>query len=176
MNPKTAGLLILLWLAAGCPAAPTWHSTPASRILEKPDFTVSLTPLAAENGFYIGFALAIENHGATPLSIDWNQSRYLYNGRANGRLVYRGIDLTKLQTAALPLDTIAPGDVYQKEIAPARLLARGPIRDKASQQGWHGITPGFLPAGENGVVLVLLQDSGLDRFKLTLKLAERRAD
>jgi hypothetical protein len=176
MKKKMAGLAVMIMMITGCAATKTWHSSPAVSTVENPAIIVSLAPLAAENGIFDRFNLTIENKEEKPISIDWNQSRYLYNGTANGRFVYRGIDLKQLQTGALPKDTIAAHALYQKEIAPAKLLARGPIRDKTSHQGWHGMTLGYLPAGENGVMLVFNQTDQLIPITLMLRIEEKRAN
>jgi len=154
--------VLLIWtLLTACASAKggrEWASIPPVQTAEAPAFDVSLKPLKNDNRFFVAFQLDIKNKSDQALTLDWNQTRYLYDGRDNGVLVFRGIDPAALKEAAVPPDVIAPGATFSREVFPAQLVAFTPMREEVLDKKGKGLFPGPLPAGENGIRLVLKRD------------------
>jgi len=165
---------ISVMLMMGCAAAaPGWVSNPAVQMTDKDTFKAHLEPLARDKNYFVAFRLTILNKTSKPMAIDWNKTRYLHNGQKNGGFVFEGIDPKLMKEAALPVEIIPAGQTLNKEIMPYKLLARGPIRDKTSDVGWHGITPGIIPAGQNGVMLIMRYNEQAVRFKIDVMIEKR---
>ena len=163
-------LILNVMLIIGCATSPSWVSHPAIQITDKAAFKVQLEPLARDKNYFVAFRLTVFNKTAKPLAIDWNKTRYVHNDRNNGGFVFKGIDPQLMKKAALPVEIIPAGETLTKELIPYKLLARGPIRDKKSKVGWHGIIPGIIPAGQNGVRLVMRCDDQAVRFKINVTM------
>ncbi len=170
---KKLCVILSLMLITGCVASPTWISRPAIQSTDEAAFKVRLEPIARDKNYFVAFRLTVFNKTANPLTIDWNKTRYIHNDRNNGGFVSEGIDPQLMKQAALPLEIIPAGQSFTKEIMPYKLLARGPIRDKDSNVGWHGIIPGIIPAGQNGVELVMRCDGQVVRFKINVDIEKR---
>jgi hypothetical protein len=152
--------LLHLMLMASC-AAPSavWQVDPEMLSLRQDGFECHLQAVKhLETGPVIGFHLTVINHGQRDLSVDWNRSRYLHAGKANGPLVFAGADPTAVREGRLPLETLAPGQTLEKGIAPLTLLAKAPIRDRSVPPDGTRISGGPLPPGKNTVRLVIVQD------------------
>jgi len=153
------GLLVLTMLTACAPAkgARDWASIPPVRTEETRSFDVRFEPLKKDKRFFVSFRLNIRNKTDRDLTIDWNKTRYLHNGRPNGVFVFRGIDPASIKNA-IPSETIAPKTTFSREIFPAHLVAFTPMREEVLNKKGEGLFPGPLPAGENGISLVVQQD------------------
>jgi len=170
------GVILSVILLTGCAAtSPGWVSKPAIQMTDKDAFNVRLEPLARDKNYFVAFRLTVINKGVKPLAIDWNKTRYIFNDRNNGGFVFEGIDPQLMKNAALPVEIIPAGQTRSKEIMPYKLLARGPFRDKNSDVGWHGIIPGIMPAGQNGVMLVMRRGEQTVRFKISVTIEKRSA-
>ncbi len=166
-------IFLSLFMAAGCVTTKKiWTSHPVAQKAANPAYEARLEPVTKGHDFYVMFKLEITNKSDKNLEIDWNRTRYLYNGRSHGIFVFKGIDPKTVKTA-IPLDIIPPGVTFSKEIAPLKLVAWAPIKDNSVKAGQVGISPGVLPAGQNGVFLVLIQDGKKIVTKMTVKITEK---
>ncbi|MGA6925669.1 MAG: hypothetical protein WBY88_08305 [Desulfosarcina sp.] len=146
-------LCMILW---GCNTGPTpsetmWMADPPFQEVEQPPFRVRLTPEKNQTPTYVVFLLTIANTDETDLIVDWNESRYVFNGRPQGPLVFEGIDPAAIKNATVPPERIAPGATLSRQIMPLRLIAWSPVKEKTARS--QSIAPGMLPAGENGIRL-----------------------
>ncbi len=173
MKNKLCMIISVILMMGSIAASPGWVSSPAIQITDKAAFNVRLEPLTKDKNYFIAFRLTILNKTSKPLTIDWNKTRYLLNGKNNGGFVFKGIDTKLMKKAALPFEIIPAGQTLNKEIMPYKLLARGPFRDKTSDVGWHGITPGIIPAGQNGVSLVIRSGDQAVRFKINVTIQKK---
>ena len=170
---KKLCVILSVMLIIGCAASQSWVSHPAIQISDKATFKVRLEPLARDKNYFVAFRLTVFNKTANPLEIDWNKTRYIHNDRNNGGFVFEGIDPQLMKKEALPFEIIPAGKTLTKELMPYKLLARGPIRDKNSKVGWHGIIPGIIPGGQNGVRLVMRCDDQAVRLKINVTIEKR---
>ena len=159
--------LLLLLLTACAPERAARNSTsiPSVQSGENRFFDVRFEPLKQGKRFFVLFRLDVTNKTDQELTIDWNKTRYLYNGRENGPFVFRGIDPATIKTA-IPPDTIAPGGTFSKEIFPANLVAFAPMREEVLDKKGKGLFPGPIPTGQNSIRLVV----GLNGKEIVQKL------
>jgi hypothetical protein len=159
-----------LGLLCACASASVqkWRSEPIYQTIAAPGLHVALEPLKENEEFFVGFRLTLRNEGTTPLTLDWNQSRYLHNGRDLGLFIYRGIDPAAIQ-GHIPPEVVPAGATFTQEIFPLRTIAFLP-GSEIPKQGQRGFIPGILPAGENGILLVLGRNGQESRQKLSLRL------
>jgi len=153
------GLLVLTLMTACAPTkgARDWASIPPVQTEETRSFDVRFEPLKKDKRFFVSFRLDVKNKSDRSLAIDWNKTRYLHNGRPNGVFVFRGIDPGSIKKV-IPPDTIAPKTTFSREVFPAHLVAFTPMREEVLNKKGEGLFPGPLPAGENGISLVVGQD------------------
>jgi hypothetical protein len=161
---------VSLGLLCACAAAPVqkWRSEPARQTIAGPDLRADMEPFKEGADFFVGFRLTLHNDGPTPLTLDWNQTRYLHNGRDEGVFVFRGIDPATIQ-GKIPAEVLAPGATFTQEIFPLRTIAFLPS-SQIPKDGRRGFIPGILPSGENGILLVLGRNGQESRQKLSLRL------
>jgi hypothetical protein len=162
--------VILLCILAGCTTTRVWTSTPQVSELGSSYYKVLFEPLTKEHTFYVLFRLEVANKTNKDLRIDWNKTRYLLNGRSHGGFVFEGIDPQNISKQTIPDDIVPAGETFSKEIAPYTMLARAPLRIKERSEGEEAIKPGPLPAGENGILLVIRQDGQEISDKVTIKI------
>jgi len=177
MIKQTAlSVIVLLFVASGCTKTRVWTSTPQVSELGSSYCKVLFEPLTKEHTFYVLFRLEVANKTKKDLRIDWNKTRYLLNGRSHGGFVFEGIDPQNISKLTIPDDIVPAGEKFSKEIAPYTMLARAPLRIKERSEGEEAIKPGPLPAGENGILLVIHQDGQEISDKVTVKIevSERR--
>ncbi len=106
------------------------------------------------------------------LEIDWNKTRYLYNGRDIGVFVFVGIKPENIKNSTIPPDTIPAGQSFTKDISPLKLLAREPLTGKGAKAG--KITSGPIPNGESGIFLFIKQNGNTIKEKITVKITEKK--
>ena len=157
--PRMIVVWIVLFLAS-CSGAPspfkgTWVATPTFREVDNSLYKARITPQKGDNPFFVFFHLSFLNKTDEELTIDWNASRYLHGGTPQGVLVFEGMEPEAVKKGTVPIETIAPGGHLERKLMPLRLIAWNPIKEKTSKT--RGITPGMLPAGENGIRLSLRQ-------------------
>ncbi len=159
MKIKIWRILLLIILLTAC--APTkkirnWVSSPSVQKGGNKSFEASFEPLKGDKKFFVSFRLSVRNKTDKGLKIDWNKTRYIYKGQPYGGFVFYGIDPATIKDS-IPPDLIAPGKLFSKEIFPTNLVAFTPIRQQVLDKKGKGIYPGPIPAGENGIYLVILQ-------------------
>jgi hypothetical protein len=134
-----------LGLLCACASASVqkWRSEPLDQTIAAPGLRVALEPLKENEEFFVGFRLTVRNEGATPLTLDWNQTRYLHNGRDLGLFIYRGIDPASIQ-GHIPPEVVPAGATFTQEIFPLRTIAFCPAV-KLPSKGSAASSPGFCP-------------------------------
>jgi hypothetical protein len=175
MNVQRAiGFWVLIGLSlAGCSgtgprSTAAWTAQPESRSVDHPLFEAMIVPQKGEAPYYVSFLLTVTNKSDADLMVDWNSSRYLFNGRPEGALVFEGIDPEMVKTATVPGDAIAPGGLFSRVIMPLRLIAWSPLKESTASS--RSITPGMLPAGENGIRLAVQHDTGPIAIPLSIRI------
>lgn len=166
---------LALWgcSSAGHPSRAVWTAGPESREVDNRWFNARVEPRKGASAFYSFFLLTITNKSDSDLVVDWNDSRYLFNGSPRGMLVFEGIDPQQVKTATVPSETIAPGAVFSRVVMPLERIAWRPLKENTTDR--RGITPGMLPAGENGIRLVVRRDDGRMTLPLSVRIARREA-
>jgi hypothetical protein len=168
---KVLGLLAAVTALIGTACAPvmTLRSEPAVRQSRNACYTARLQPVAEGETFYNAFQLEIVNATSDELEVDWNQTRYLHNGHANGPLIFSGV--TARTVRAIPPDTIPAGGSLEKTVWPLNLVAYAPYGSPAVRPGQRGFQMGALPQGENGIDLVVRCGKAAVRQRLSVLLA-----
>ncbi len=148
-------VLVLLSLTA-CVTTNTnlWSSRPPTQMVQNADFSAQLTPLKRDKEHFVSFRLFINNKTDQILKIDWNQTRYLCDGKVFGRVVFPGIDPATIKTS-IPPATIPAGGTFSSEIFPLKLVAFAPIRQDILDGEGRGLYPGPLPKGKSTIDLVV---------------------
>jgi hypothetical protein len=166
-------LVGLILIFGSCAAQRIWQSQPLSAQLARPEFEATLNPVSPEDAnFFVGFQFTLVNRSAQPLQIDWTQSRYLADGQPQGTFVFEG--LTAETVRSPPVESVPAGQTLTKLIWPLQLLGWVPIKDKSLDADTPGFSPGVLPEGENGMLLVIGQGSNWKRYSLQVSLSSRR--
>jgi len=116
------------------------------------------------------FRLTVTNRTDKNLEIDWNKTRYVYNGSSRGVFVFKGIKPEDIKNLTIPSDIIPARSTLSKEISPYKLIARAPVRESGSERG---IYPGLLPKGENGIRLLVRQNGKEIAEKMTVNIVDK---
>lgn len=158
---------------AGCSGAPSpaesvWRTQPAVVVTENALFKAVMEPRKADSPYFTHFRVTLTNKGDTAMVIDWNASRYVFNGSPHGVLVFAGIDPQAVGSGSVPSETVAPGDTFVRDLMPLRLIAWQPVREQTAAS--RGIVPGMLPDGMNGVRLIVDHAGGSITIPLTVRL------
>lgn len=151
-------IIFFLFLTACAPTQKIWTSDPAIQTTDNLYYTARLQPLkrdSTERNFFRLFRLTIINKTDKNLEIDWNKTRYIFNGLNSGRFVFQGIDPENLKKMTIPLDIIPGGTTFSKDIAPLKLMGKAPLRNRSVGVTESSFSPGILPEGENGIYLVV---------------------
>ncbi len=164
--------MVAYMLMVGTSCAPTLvaSSTPQIQAADNSYYSVKFEPLKDGYNFFAGFRLEVANKTRKDLEIDWNKTRYLYNGRNEGVFVFMGIRPEDIKNSTIPPDIIPAGQSFSKRISPYRLLARAPLARNDKNAG--EISSGPIPNGENGIVLFVRQNGDTIQEKLTVKITE----
>ena len=72
---------LALTMGAGCATSKTWISNPAAQTAGNPYYEAKIEPLKSANKFFVSFRLVVTNRTDKNLDVDWNKTRYIYNGR-----------------------------------------------------------------------------------------------
>ncbi|MBW1782570.1 MAG: hypothetical protein JRL30_17730 [Deltaproteobacteria bacterium] len=172
MKIRFGWVVILLMVLTACAPAKrskSWTSIPPVQTKETRFFDVRFEPLKKDKRFFVVFRLDVRNKTSRELTIDWNKTRYLHNGRPYGVFAFPGIDPATIKKA-IPPDTIAPGDTFSKEVFPVNLVAFTPMRDEVLDKKGKGLFPGPIPAGQSGIHLVVGQGGKDIVQKLTVEI------
>ena len=168
-------LFLIVWLtaiASACAPTRVWTSDPAFATADSGRYAVQFMPLTDDKNFIQQFRVLVTNRSDKELQIDWNATRYLFNGRPNGLFFFEGIDETNINNP--PPDIVAAGQTLMKVIAPVQLMAIKPARS-SQFKGQPAFSTGPVPAGTSGIALVLRQNGQVFREKLsvTVKISRR---
>ena len=146
------------------------RANPVVQTLENASYRIAFEPKKTGGNFFRIFALTVQNKGSGDIEIDWNRTRYLYEGKEAAGFVFQGITPADVSAGSIPSDVVPGGGTYFREIAPHRLIAFAPIRDKSVAPGESGISAGPLPGGRNGISLALRKDGKLTRETLEVSI------
>ena len=83
--------IVTLTIAIGCAPTLVSISTPQIKTVENSYYTAQFEPLAEGKNYFDSFRLKMINKTRENLEIDWNKTRYIYNGRDIGVFVFKGI-------------------------------------------------------------------------------------
>ena len=168
----TARRIRLTWVLAvfalvGCAAAPVdWQSRPGVSQVQGPAFDVFFEPVKGDRTFFSAFRLTVVNKAEETLAVDWNRTRYLYDGKNAGAFAFKGIFPEQIKSGSVESDIVEPGAQLTKTIAPVRLVAFAPMGAKGVGVAEKGLRAGKLPDGDNGIFLVLSSSSRTFRTEL----------
>jgi hypothetical protein len=162
---------LALILGTGCAPTLVSISTPEFQTIENSNYTAQFEPLSEGKNYFDGFRLKVMNKTRKDLEIDWNKTRYLYNGRDIGVFVFEGIKPENIKNSTIPPDIIPAGKSFTKDITPLKLLAREPITGKGAKAG--KITSGPIPTGESGIFLFIRQNGNTIKEKMTVNITEK---
>lgn len=160
-------LISLQFIFAGCAPTRVWTSRPAAYTAANQYYEAEFEPLKNGNNYFNSFRLTITNKTERDFTIDWNKTLYLYNNKAYGRFVFAGVDQNNVHN--LPPDLVSAGSTFTKIISPLKMVAWKPLKTQHSDTA--GFSRGPIPAGENGIYLVVMQDGKEIRAKITLTIA-----
>ena len=173
MARKTGLWLIpVLLMLAGCAQTKIWTSRPTVQTSDSQHYRIQLEPNKDINNFFVWFRLSVVNKTDKNLEIDWNKTRYLFNGRSMGVFVFEGINPDDVKNMTVAPEVIPAGATFSKQIAPFRLVAWTPLRDQSVPIGQNRINPGLIPAGENGIFLVVRQNGETLHETITVLIEE----
>ena len=161
-----------LTIATGCAPTLVSISTPEIQPVENSYYTAQFEPLAEDKNYFDSFRLKVANKTRKDLEIDWNKTRYLYNGRDIGIFVFEGIKPESIKNLTISPDIIPAGQSFTKDISPLKLLAREPLTHKGVNAG--KITFGPIPNGENGIFLFIRQNGNTIKEKMAVKITEKK--
>jgi hypothetical protein len=180
---KIAGFIIilLLLLLIGCaPRQVIWTSNPSVQAFNNQYYEAKLEALKkdrkGEYNFFVMFHLTVNNQTEKNLEIDWNKSRYIYNDYIRGGFVFRGIKVEDIKNSTIPFDVVSPGQSFSKEIAPVKLITWARLKDRSIGKDESGFSPGVIPEGENGIILVVRQNGQEVREKITLTIESKKEE
>lgn len=166
---------VFLSVFMGCVAQrhlTTWNSRPAVKQFSTDAVDLQIKPLKQDNSYYVSFELMVRNKTGYPIEIDWNETRYIHQGRESGVFVFGAIDPEQLRTRTIPKETVAPGVTITREISPARTITWTKPR-KNIPPGESCFSAGIMPNGDNGVSLLLSQQGQRWRKTLTVRIVEQ---
>lgn len=163
-------VLLLLFLAA-CVPAKTWISSPSTQQVKNADFSARLTPLKRDKKHFVSFRLFIDNKTDQNLKIDWNQTRYLCNGKSYGKVVFPNIDPASINKS-IPPDVIPARGTFDREVFPLKLVAFAPMREEILDKKGQGLYPGPLPEGKNSINLMVQKGDRLMRQRITVDIKQ----
>jgi len=158
----------LVLTVTGCAAVEVYSSNPAVQKMSNDYFNVELEPQLQEGqNFFTSFRFVLTNKTKKDLHVDWENTFYLFNGRRSGRFVWEGVDWDALkQIRNQPLVPVAAGDTVTAVIFPKSLVGRSRITKTTGLR----YTRGPLPAGENGIFLVVKHNGREMREIIVVKI------
>jgi hypothetical protein len=172
MHKQWAWGIIFICLAltvTGCAAVEVYSSNPAVQKMSNDYFSVELEPQLQEGQkVFTSFRFVFTNKTKKDLHVDWENTYYLLNGRRSGRFLWEGVDWEALKKMRnQPLVPVAAGDTVTVVIFPKSLTGRSSITSTTGLR----YTRGPLPAGENGMFLVVRQNGREMREKIVVTIA-----
>ena len=153
MHKQWAWGIIFIWLAltvTGCAAVEVYSSSPAVQKMSNNYFNVELEPQLQEGqNFFTSFRFVFTNKTKKDLHVDWEA-------------------LKKIRKE--PLIPVAAGDTVTAVIFPKSLAGRSRIGTTTDRR----YTRGPLPAGENGMFLVVRQNGREIREKIVVTIEAQK--
>jgi hypothetical protein len=168
---RIGSIVCLLLLLAACVPSKTWISRPSTQQVQNSDFSARLTPLKRDKEHFVSFRLFIDNKTDQKLKIDWNQTRYLANGKAYGPFVFPDIDPATIKTS-IPPAIIPANGTFTKEVFPLKLVAFAPMRQQILDGEGRGLYPGPLPKGKNSMDLIIYKGDRQLRQRITVDIEQ----
>jgi len=168
---RIGSIVCMLLFLATCVPAKTWISKPSTQQIQNADFSAQLTPHKRDKEHFVSFRLFIDNKTDRKLKIDWNQTRYLVNGKAYGPFVFPGIDPATIKKS-IPPATIPANGTFSKEVFPLKLVAFAPMRQEILDGRSRGLYPGPLPAGKNSMDLIIYKGDRQLRHRITVDIEQ----
>ncbi len=164
------GLLVVVLILSGCSSARIWTSTPPIQLADNPHFSTQFEPIRVDAEFINGFRLTVTNKSYQTLVVDWNATLYLLNNKNTGRFIFEGVDKKNIND--LPPDRIAAGESLRKEIFPLKLIA---WRQGPGFVNLPAFSPGPVPEGQNGILLVILRNDEpvQEKINVTIKVSTK---
>jgi hypothetical protein len=160
-----------LTVGAGCaPSKTLWISNPAVQTKGNSYYEAKIEPVKGEHDFYTSFNLWITNKTDKNMEIDWNRTQYIHNNKIHGVFVFKGIRPEDIKYSTVPPDIIPPRGSFSKVISPYKLIAWAPVRDRSKDSG---IKPGIIPAGSNGILLVVRQSGKKIVQRMTIEIEKK---
>lgn len=162
---------LVLILGTGCAPTLVSVSIPEIQAVENSYYTARFEPLVEDKNYFDRFRLRVINKTRKDLEIDWNKTRYIYNGRDMGIFTFKGIKPENIKNSTIPADIIPAEQSFTKDISPLKLLAREPITGKGAKAG--KTTTGPIPNGKNGIFLFIRQDGNIVKEKISVNITEK---
>ena len=159
-------MFVGLFYLSACAPTQTWISTPLKQTADDRFVHIEFEPQKNYQLYYDSFLIVVTNKTGKPIRIDWNQSRYLLNGKPYGTFGFEGI--TKDNINDLPSDTIPPGEALSKNIFPLNLIAWKPYG--SDNKDAPAFSTGPIPEGTSGMALAFRQDGQLQRLTLAVSI------
>lgn len=159
----------IVMMTLGCSQTMVAVSNPSIVTSEKPLYTAQLEPVASGENF-VAFVLTVMNAGTDDVYVDWNQSRYIHNGTSRGGFVFAGMDPAAIKAGTIRDDRIAAGGTLEKHIVAHKLVAYAKLGDSSITSNESGLSGGPMPAGENGILLVLKRNGERILEKMTVDI------
>lgn len=136
--------LVVVLLVTACAPTKSWKSEPSMKTASNDFFDASITPVYRFNG-YKGFVLNIHNKITQNIEIDWNNTFYIHLGNKDGGFWFEGMKDGNKKT--LESTTIAAGEMFYKEIYPAKLRVLSQMAAAYVNEN--------MGTGENGIYLTI---------------------
>ena len=168
---RIGSIVCMLLFLVACVPAKTWISKPSTQQIQNSDFTAQLTPLKRDKEHFVSFRLFIDNKTDQKLKIDWNQTRYLVNGKAYGPFVFPGIDPATIKKS-IPPAIIPANGTFTREVFPLKLVAFAPMRQEILDGEGRGLYPGPLPKGKNTMDLIISKGDRQLRQRITVDIEQ----
>ena len=168
---KIGSIAFALLFLVACVPAKTWISRPSAQLVQNAEFSARLTPLKRDKEHFVSFRLFIDNKTGQNLKIDWNQTRYLCDGKSYGPVVFPDIDPASIKKS-IPPAIIPANGTFSKEVFPLKLVAFAPVRKDILDGEGRGLFPGPLPEGENTVDLAVYMGTRLIRQRITVNIEQ----
>jgi hypothetical protein len=139
-------------------------------------FKIQLRPDKEGLNSFVVFHLTVVNKSADPIEIDWNKTKYLYDGQPSGGFLLEGVKPGYVKGATAMVHRIPGNSVYHKIIAPTNRVAYAPIKyQQQLRTGEESLSPGPLPPGVNGMELFLRHQHTETSVVLTVDIKETPA-
>ena len=164
MNKKISSyILTLILLLTECSGSQyVWRSDPPLPSYNNRYFSISTVPIILLDG-YGAFAIKVKNKTKRNIEVDWNRAIFISDDKANGGIMFQGIDYEK-RNYPIPPEIIPPYGTLKKIVFPNNLIVR-------SDDSWIHKP---MEKGENGLYITVKVDGKNMGAKLTSHLSEKR--